>query len=44
MKKKKNDNHTNKKNQSQKQHEESWVGNPDDHEPTKKVERDEMNP
>jgi len=29
---------------SPKQHEEPWLGNPDDHEPTKKVKQEDVNP
>ena len=42
--KKRNENHSNKGKHSQKKQEEPWLGNPDDHEPTTKVERDEVNP
>jgi len=50
MEKQKDYKHSNKAKNSQKQHEEpwqpgeTWLGNPDDHEPTRKVERDEVNP
>ena len=41
MKKQKNDNHSNKVNYSPTDQKEPWSGNPDDHESTTKVERDE---
>jgi len=44
MKKQEDYKDQNKVKNSQKQHEEPWLGNPDDHEPTRKVERDEVNP
>lgn len=31
-------------NHSKKQHQEPWMGNPDDHEPTRKVEKHNLNP
>jgi len=34
----------NKVTLSQKQDKERWLGNPDDHEPTKKVKQAEINP
>lgn len=37
-------NHLNKVNNPQKKHEKPWLGNPDDHEPTMKVKKDEVNP
>jgi hypothetical protein len=42
--KKQNVQHPNKVNKSQKQNEEPWLGNPDDHEPTKKVTKEDINP
>ena len=44
MNRQKEDHHPTKMNKSQKQYEETWLGNPDDHEPTKKVEKSEVNP
>ena len=33
-----------KMTRGQKQYEETWLGNPDDHEPTKEVTKDNINP
>lgn len=43
-KRKESYNPSNKVNQPQNHHEQPWLGNPDDHEPTMKVEKDEVNP
>ena len=44
MNKQKNTKHSNKVTDAQKKHEETWLGNPDDHEPTNKVTKEEINP